>query len=64
MVVCPVEDMNMKRRVRQLLPSRGGRVFQQMDGKEEYITGDIERDNFWKIRKCNRILMGYVNIPT
>lgn len=64
MVVCPVEDMNLKRRVRQFLPSGGDRVFQQMGGKEEYINGDIKRDSIWKIRKRNRILMGCVNIPT
>lgn len=49
----------------QAVPAvRRGQSFQQMDGKEEHINGDMKRDSIWKIRKCNRILMGYVNIPT
>lgn len=49
----------------QAIPAiRRGQSFQQMDRKGEHINGDMKRDSIWKIRKCNRILMGYVNIPT
>lgn len=64
MGLCPVENMNVKRSIRQFLPLREDMVFQQMNCKENIemkIYEDIERD-IWKIKKRNRIPIEYANI--
>lgn len=35
-----------------------------MDGKDEHVNGNMETDSIWKIRKCNRIPIAYIRIPT